>query len=69
VRGVLGFVRRCEQDEIGVIINNSPNAYQLELCSFSSDKNVLTDLLSGLTIQNKDRLLLEIEPFGCLLLY
>jgi cyclomaltodextrinase / maltogenic alpha-amylase / neopullulanase len=69
VRGVLGFVRRWEQDKIGVIINNSPNAYQLELCSLRSDKNVLTDLLSGATIRNSGRILVEIEPFGCLLLY
>ncbi|MNY68868.1 hypothetical protein D3C86_2067030 [compost metagenome] len=52
-----------------MIINNSPNAYQLELCSIRSDKKVLTDLLSGVTIRNTGRILAEIEPFGCLLLY
>ncbi|MNE86822.1 hypothetical protein D3C80_1839550 [compost metagenome] len=69
VRGVLGFVRRWEQDKIAVLINNSPNAYQLELNSIRSDKKVLTELLSGLTIRNAGKILVELEPFGCMLLY
>ncbi|MNI58944.1 Neopullulanase 2 [compost metagenome] len=69
VRGVLGFERRYKQDKIGVIINNSPNAYHLELCSIHSGKSVLTDLLSGVTIRNAGRILVHIEPFGCLLLH
>ncbi|MDF9842787.1 MULTISPECIES: alpha amylase N-terminal ig-like domain-containing protein [unclassified Paenibacillus] len=69
VRGVLGFVRRWEQDKVAVLINNSPNAYQLELNSFRSDKKVLTELLSGLTIRNTGKMLVELEPFGCMLLY
>ncbi|WP_342562884.1 glycoside hydrolase family 13 protein [Paenibacillus sp. FSL R7-0345] len=69
VRGVLGFVRRLEQDKIAVLINNSPNAYQLELNSIRSDKIVLTDLISGLTIRNAGKMIVELEPFGCMLLY
>ncbi|WP_342437140.1 alpha amylase N-terminal ig-like domain-containing protein [Paenibacillus sp. FSL L8-0436] len=67
-RNVLGFVRRGDQDPIGLILNNSPNHYQLELSSFRSDPNELTDLLSGRTIRNAKRILVEIEPFGCLML-
>ncbi|UQZ33335.1 alpha-glycosidase [Paenibacillus sp. PK3_47] len=68
VRGVVGYVRRFEQNKTGMIINNSPNHYQLQLHTFCPGKNVLTDLLTGLTIRNTGRILVEIEPFGCLML-
>lgn len=68
-RNVLGYVRRSEQDKIGLIINNSPNRYQLELSNYRSEKNVLTDLLSGLTIRAAKLIPVEIEPFGCLMLH
>ncbi|MBT2291892.1 alpha amylase N-terminal ig-like domain-containing protein [Paenibacillus albidus] len=68
-RNVLGYLRRNEQDKMGLILNNSPNPYHLELCRYRTDKNVLTDLLSGMTIRNTDRLIVEIEPFGCLMLW
>lgn len=69
VRNVLGYVRSSGQEKIGLIINNSPNTYQLELSPFCSDKNVLTNLLSGATHTNTDRILVQIEPFGCLMLH
>ncbi|AIQ49222.1 alpha amylase [Paenibacillus sp. FSL R7-0273] len=68
-RSVIGYMRRWEQDKIAVLINHSPNAYQLELSSIRSDKNVLTELLSGLTIRNNEKIVVELEPFGCMLLY
>lgn len=68
-RNVLGYVRRSEQDRMGLIINNSPNTYQLELFNYRPDKTVLVDLLSGLTIRTDKRMLVEIEPFGCLMLH
>lgn len=68
-RNVLGYVRRSEQDRIGLIINNSPNRYQLELENYRPDKNVLVDLLSGLSIRADKRIMMEIEPFGCLMLH
>ncbi|MNV88803.1 hypothetical protein D3C71_1830410 [compost metagenome] len=58
-----------DQEKIGLIINNSPNAYELELNVYRSDKNLLTDLLSGATFKNNNKLLVSIEPFGCLMLY
>lgn len=68
-RNVLGYLRSSGQEKMGLIINNSPNSYQLELCRYRSDKNVLTDLLSGMTIRNSYRLIVEVEPFGCLMLH
>ncbi|WP_042199760.1 glycoside hydrolase family 13 protein [Paenibacillus camerounensis] len=68
-RSVMGYMRRWEQDKIAVLINNSPNTYQLELSSVRTDKKVLTELLSGLTIRNSGKILVELEPFGCMLLY
>ncbi|MNO12155.1 Neopullulanase 2 [compost metagenome] len=67
-RNVLGYLRCSGQDKMGLIINNSPNRYQLELSSFRSDTNILTDLLTGTTFPSAERLLVEIEPFGCLML-
>ncbi|MNC70546.1 hypothetical protein D3C75_1213700 [compost metagenome] len=54
---------------MGLLINNSPNRYQLELSRFRSDANVLTDLLTGATFPGTERFLVEIEPFGCLMLH
>ncbi|NQX45651.1 alpha amylase N-terminal ig-like domain-containing protein [Paenibacillus tritici] len=68
-RNVLGYIRRSEQDRMGLIINNSPNRYHLELPNYRCDKNLLTDLLSGLNIRSSTRILVEIEPFGCMMLY
>ncbi|MEK4004548.1 alpha amylase N-terminal ig-like domain-containing protein [Paenibacillus sp. FSL H3-0333] len=67
-RGILGYVRRSGQDRMGLIINNSPNRYHLELPAYRSDTKVLTELLSGLTLRSSSKLLVEIEPFGCLML-
>lgn len=69
VRNVLGYIRGVGQEKIGLIINNSPNAFELELSAYRSDKNVLTDLLSGATFKNTNKLTVSIEPFGCLMLY
>lgn len=69
VRNVLGYIRGVGQEKIGLIINNSPNAFELELSAYRSDKNVLTDLLSGATFKNINKLTVSIEPFGCLMLY
>ncbi|KTD84900.1 glycoside hydrolase family 13 protein [Paenibacillus etheri] len=69
VRNVLGYTRGVGQEKIGLIINNSPNAYELELNAYRSDKNVLTDLLLGATFKNTNKLIVSIEPFGCLMLY
>ncbi|MNN72717.1 hypothetical protein D3C81_1887780 [compost metagenome] len=67
-RNVLGYVRSSGQNKMGLIINNSPNSYQLELSPFRSDTDVLTDLLTGVTIRSGNRLLVEVAPFGCLML-
>ncbi|MDQ0193818.1 alpha amylase N-terminal ig-like domain-containing protein [Paenibacillus wynnii] len=67
-RNVLGYVRKSGLHNMGLIINNSPNSYQLELSPYHSNKSVLTDLLSGSTFKNTDRLYLQIDPFGCLML-
>jgi len=69
VRNVLGYTRGVGHEKIGLIINNSPNAYEFELNAYRSDKNVLTDLLSGATFKNTNMLIVSIEPFGCLMLY
>ncbi|MDH6372357.1 cyclomaltodextrinase [Paenibacillus sp. PastF-3] len=69
VRNVFGYIRGTGQEKIGLIINNSPNAYELELNAYRSDKNLLTDLMSGATFKNNNKLILSIEPFGCLMLY
>jgi glycosidase len=69
VRNVLGYTRGVGQEKIGLIINNSPNPYELELSAYRSDKNMLTDLLSGATFKNTNKLIASIEPFGCLMLY
>jgi glycosidase len=69
VRNVLGYTRGVGQEKAGLIINNSPNAYELELSAYRSDKNLLTDLLSGATFKNTNKLIVSIEPFGCLMLY
>ncbi|MCL6603881.1 MAG: alpha-glycosidase [Paenibacillus sp.] len=68
-RNVLGYVRQNGPEKMGLIINNSPNSYQLELSPYCTDKNVLTDLLTGLYFENTDKLFVQIEPFGCLMLY
>jgi cyclomaltodextrinase / maltogenic alpha-amylase / neopullulanase len=68
-RNILGYIRHLGQDKMGLIINNSPNTYQLEVPAYASHKNVLTDLITGTAIRNTDRLIVEIEPFGCLMLY
>lgn len=68
-RNVIGYVRGWEQDKMGLIINNSPNSYKLELCSFRPDKNVLTDLLTGSNIGTTSSLIVELEPFSCLMLH
>lgn len=68
-RNVIGYVRRTDQDKMGLIINNSPNRYQLELSRYCTNKNVLTDLLSGKSTRNTDGLIVEIAPFGCMMLY
>ncbi|MHA6533267.1 alpha amylase N-terminal ig-like domain-containing protein [Paenibacillus sp. BAC0078] len=67
-RNVLGYVRSSGQDKMGLIINNSPNSYQLELSPFRLDTDVLTDLLTGVTIGSGNRVLVEVAPFGCLML-
>ncbi|WP_151737175.1 alpha amylase N-terminal ig-like domain-containing protein [Paenibacillus tengchongensis] len=67
-RGVIGYVRRSEQERVGLVINNSPNTYQIAVDSFRSDTNAVTDLLSGVTLRNSGRMLVEVEPFGCLML-
>lgn len=67
-RNVLGYIRRSNDESIGLIINNSPNAYQLELSNFRSCSNVLVDLLTGRNIRSEGRILVEVEPFGCLML-
>ncbi|WP_313639429.1 alpha amylase N-terminal ig-like domain-containing protein [Paenibacillus sp.] len=69
LRNVLGYMRSVGQEKIGLIINNSPNTYEFELNAYRSDKNVLTDLLSGATFKNTNKLIVSIEPFGCLMLY
>ncbi|ASA24012.1 alpha amylase N-terminal ig-like domain-containing protein [Paenibacillus donghaensis] len=69
VRNAFGYVRQHGRDKIALVVNNSPNRYSLELNQFRADRNVLTDLLSGLTIRNTSRLIVEIEPFGCLMLH
>lgn len=69
VRNVLGYTRGVGHEKIGLIINNSPNAYEIELNAYRSDKNVLTDLLSGATFKNTNKLIVSMEPFGCLMLY
>lgn len=69
VRNVLGYTRGVGHEKIGLIINNSPNAYEFELNAYRSDKNVLTDLLSGATFKNANKLIVSIESFGCLMLY
>ncbi|MFD5022451.1 alpha amylase N-terminal ig-like domain-containing protein [Paenibacillus sp. NPDC058367] len=69
VRNVFGYTRGIDQEKIGLIINNSPNAYELELNVYRSDKNLLTDLQSGATFKNNNKLIVSIEPFGCLMLY
>lgn len=69
VRNVFGYIRGVEHEKIGLIINNSPNPYQLELSPYRADKNELTDLLSGATFKNNNKLTVSIEPFGCLMLY
>lgn len=69
VRNVFSYTRGMDQEKIGLIINNSPNAYELELNVYRSDKNLLTDLLSGATFKNNNKLIVSIEPFGCLMLY
>jgi glycosidase len=69
VRNVFSYTRGMGQEKIGLIINNSPNAYELELNVYRSDKNLLTDLLSGDTFENNNKLIVSIEPFGCLMLY
>ncbi|WNS43627.1 alpha amylase N-terminal ig-like domain-containing protein [Paenibacillus sp. MMS20-IR301] len=66
-RNTFGYIRRSGQDKIGLMLNNSPNTYRLKLPRFRSDKQVLTDLLTGTTIPNTDLLEVEIEPFGCLM--
>ncbi|OKP70622.1 alpha-glycosidase [Paenibacillus sp. P3E] len=68
-RNVLGYVRSSGQEKIGLVINNSPNRYHLEVDRFRSGTPELTDLLTGTTICNNDRLVVELEPFGCLMLY
>ncbi|OME58616.1 glycoside hydrolase family 13 protein [Paenibacillus odorifer] len=69
VRNVLGYIRGVEHEKIGLIINNSPNPYLLELSPYRADKNELTDLLSGAIFKNNNKLTVSIEPFGCLMLY
>lgn len=69
VRNVLGYVRCSGDDKIGLILNNSPNRYQLELSPYRTDKSELTDLLSEMNYKNTDRMIVQIEAFGCLMLY
>ncbi|CAH1058274.1 alpha amylase N-terminal ig-like domain-containing protein [Paenibacillus pseudetheri] len=69
VRNAFGYTRGMGQEKIGLIINNSPNVYELELDAYRSDKDLLTDLLSGATFKSTNKLIVSIEPFGCLMLY
>ncbi|MBW4080920.1 alpha amylase N-terminal ig-like domain-containing protein [Paenibacillus sp. S150] len=68
-RNVLGYIRRSGQDSMGLVINNSPNSYQLEPDSFRPDLHELTDLLTGATVRSAERLFVDVEPFGCLMLH
>lgn len=68
-RNVLGYIRRSNDESMGLILNNSPNAYHLELESFRSCTNVMVDLLTGRNIRSEGRILVEVEPFGCLMLF
>lgn len=68
-RNIVGYIRGVDEEKIGLIINNSPNAYQLELSSYISAKHELTDLLSGTNYNiTSNKLFVSIEPFGCLML-
>ncbi|SEU20184.1 glycoside hydrolase family 13 protein [Paenibacillus sp. NFR01] len=67
-RNVVGYFRGRGSDKAGVILNLSPNHYQLELDGSSFGKNVLTDVLTGRTLHCSKKMVAELEPFGGLLL-
>lgn len=67
-RNVLGYIRIQDQEKLGLIINNSPNAYRLKLSLYCSDQTELTDVLSGVVYSNTTKLEISLEPFGCVML-
>ncbi|WP_379136551.1 glycoside hydrolase family 13 protein [Paenibacillus sp. sgz500958] len=67
-RNLLGYTRRSGRDVVGMVINNSPNRYELELPAFRQDKANLIEVLSGEAVIGGGAIRITIEPFGCLML-
>lgn len=67
-RNLLGYLRRSEEGDIAMVINNSPGRYLLELPSFRQDGANLVERLSGKAVIGGGKIRIAIEPFGCLML-
>lgn len=67
-RNVIGYVRQSGQERVGLLINNSPNAYTLDVSPFSETGQPMTEVLSNRRIEGGENLRISIGPFECLIL-
>ncbi|MNP32600.1 Neopullulanase 2 [compost metagenome] len=65
---VVAYFRRSGKEIMGLIINNSPNHVQLHVDRYQAESKVLTDLITGHTILNSEKIHVEIDPFACMML-